>query len=69
MEAKPFAPVWLERLVRRCLAKDPERRYQNMRDVVLELLEPPTELKTAQSRNWWPWSAAAVCLVAAAVMG
>jgi hypothetical protein len=64
MKVKPFAPVWLERLVRRCLAKDPECRYQNMRDVVLELQEPPTELKTAQSRNRWPW-VAAVCLVMA----
>jgi serine/threonine protein kinase len=64
MKVKPFAPVWLERLVRRCLAKDPESRYQNMRDVVLDLQEPPTELKTAQSRNLWPW-VASVCLVAA----
>ena len=24
---KPFTPSWLERLVRRCLAKDPEDRY------------------------------------------
>ena len=50
--------------MRRCLAKDPERRYQNMRDVVLELQEPPTESKAAQSHNWWPWLTA-VCLVLA----
>ena len=26
MSVKPFTPAWLERLVRRCLAKDPEDR-------------------------------------------
>jgi eukaryotic-like serine/threonine-protein kinase len=30
-------PAPLERVVRRCLAKDPEQRWQSMRDVVLEL--------------------------------
>ena len=27
MAVAPFTPAWLERLVRRCLAKDPEGRY------------------------------------------
>jgi eukaryotic-like serine/threonine-protein kinase len=40
MALKPFTPAWLERLVRRCLAKDPENRWQSMRDVVLELRTP-----------------------------
>ena len=62
---EPLTPAWLERLVRRCLAKDPTRRYQHMGDVVLELQEPPTEAKTAPPRNWWPWAVAAICLVAA----
>lgn len=35
MSVAPFTPVWLERLVRRCLAKDPEDRWQTMRDVVI----------------------------------
>jgi Tol biopolymer transport system component len=43
MSVKPFTPSWLERLVRRCLAKDPEDRWQSMRDVVLELEMPPKE--------------------------
>jgi Tol biopolymer transport system component len=33
----PVTPAALERLVKRCLEKDPEDRYQSMRDVVLDL--------------------------------
>src|SRR4029078_9912846 len=33
----PSAPVDLQRIVRRCLAKDPEKRYQTIRDVANEL--------------------------------
>jgi len=43
MSVEPFTTVWLERLVRRCLAKDPEQRYQSMRDIVLDLRSPPEE--------------------------
>lgn len=34
---QPDAPAALERVIRRCLAKDPEERWQSTRDVVLEL--------------------------------
>ena len=34
---QPQSPVLLDRLVQRCLAKDPEQRWQSMRDVLLEL--------------------------------
>ncbi|HXG71162.1 MAG TPA: protein kinase [Gemmatimonadaceae bacterium] len=37
--AAPLAPPALDRVVRRCLAKDPEDRWQSARDVVLELGE------------------------------
>jgi serine/threonine-protein kinase len=33
----PLAPPALERIVRRCLAKDPEERWQSARDLMLEL--------------------------------
>jgi len=36
---QPIAPPGLDRVVRRCLAKDPERRWQSARDVALELSE------------------------------
>ncbi len=36
-ELKPLSPPALEHVVRRCLAKDPEQRWQSARDVVQEL--------------------------------
>ena len=36
-EFNPDAPAELQRIVRRCLEKDPEERYQTIRDVVIEL--------------------------------
>ena len=35
----PSAPLELQRIVRRCLAKDPEARYQSIKDVAIELEE------------------------------
>ena len=34
---QPLTPLALDRLVTRCLAKDPEDRYQSARDAFLEL--------------------------------
>ena len=68
MSVKPFTPPALERLVRRCLAKEPEDRYQSMRDVVLDLRMPPQETAAMPARtSRWPWAVAAVCLVVAAL--
>src|SRR5262245_19595024 len=70
MLVKPFTPPALERLVRRCLAKDPEDRYQSMLDVVLDLRLPPQETAAMPVRtSRWPWAVAAgVCLVVAALV-
>src|SRR2546430_12288805 len=38
-EANPNAPDELQRIVRRCLAKDPDERYQTIKDVAIELKE------------------------------
>jgi serine/threonine protein kinase/tricorn protease-like protein len=44
-ETNADAPVELQRIVRRCLAKDPERRYQSIKDVAIELEELRRTLK------------------------
>jgi serine/threonine protein kinase/Tfp pilus assembly protein PilF len=41
---RPDAPDHLQRIVRRCLAKDPEDRFQTIKDVAIELRELRTEL-------------------------
>jgi len=41
----PGAPADLQRIVRRCLAKDPEQRYQDIKDVAIELKEVRRELQ------------------------
>jgi serine/threonine protein kinase/Tol biopolymer transport system component len=40
----PAVPVEVQRIVRRCLAKDPEERYQSIKDVAIELKELRREL-------------------------
>ena len=40
----PDAPPDLQRIVRRCLAKDPDERYQNIKDIAIELKETRREL-------------------------
>ncbi|HEV8231125.1 MAG TPA: protein kinase, partial [Thermoanaerobaculia bacterium] len=38
-KVEPMTPASLDRVVRRCLAKDPEQRWQSARDVAIELGE------------------------------
>ncbi|HJT27842.1 MAG TPA: protein kinase [Pyrinomonadaceae bacterium] len=40
----PDAPADLQRIVRRCLAKDPDERYQNIKDIAIELKEVRREM-------------------------
>ncbi len=65
MAVQPFTPSWLDRLVRRCLQKDPEDRYFAMRDIVLDLRQPPTETSAtlAKPGRWWQTATAAAILV------
>ncbi len=70
MSVEPFTPVWLERLVRRCLAKDPEERYQSMRDMVLDLRTPPQDAvaATVAKASRWPWVAAVALLLISTII-
>jgi Tol biopolymer transport system component len=69
-EIQPVTPVGLERIVKRCLAKDPEQRWQNARDVAsaLELVsdEPGAAPQTQKiaNRQWIPWALFAIALIA-----
>ena len=71
MTVEPFTPVWLERLVRRCLAKDPEDRWQSMRDIVLELRTPPQDAVTvaAPRPSRWLWIASVAVMTLIAILG
>jgi eukaryotic-like serine/threonine-protein kinase len=74
---QPLTPPGLDRLVRRCLAKDPDARWQSATDLADELrwsstgsgsapgLVGPTGARMARARRW-PWIAAAAVLVAGA---
>jgi serine/threonine protein kinase len=61
------APALLDRLLRRYLAKDPDQRWQNARDLMLEIESLDNAQATpAPARSpWLPWLVAALALVAA----
>src|SRR6202051_5158510 len=69
------APVALDRLLRRCLEKDPDRRWQSASDLkwALENLETagsdrPPEPRAA--RNWVPWTVTSIlALVSVGIAG
>jgi Tol biopolymer transport system component len=72
-EVAPGLPRDLERIVQRCLRKDPEKRFQSMGDVELELeevgaeLDNPPSAPTRAPRRKWLWLLAvgvAVVLIA-----
>src|ERR1700752_3779175 len=45
-DLNPSAPPDLQRIVRRCLAKDPDERYQTIKDVAIELKEVRRDLQS-----------------------
>jgi Tol biopolymer transport system component len=77
-EVQPMAPPALERLVRMCLAKDPDERIQSAHDVKLQLEWIATGGSAAagqepvssrpRGREWLAWLLALACLVFTGVM-
>src|SRR5439155_7696379 len=75
---RPMSPPMLDRAVRRCLAKDPEARWQSVRDLLLELqwitesgsaAEVPTPgISRRRTREWIAWVATGIALTIAAVL-
>jgi Tol biopolymer transport system component len=75
---RPGSPVALDRLVRTCLAKDPEQRWQTAHDVGLQLapmgesgssiaaaMAPASGTRLRGRWTWVPWTVAATAIVVA----
>jgi len=58
-------PAWLDRVVKRCLQKDPDDRYQSVRDIVLDLQAPPRAETVVAKPSRLPWLVAAAALAIA----
>ena len=80
VQAVPAAPLALDHVVRRCLAKDPDERFQTARDVLLELKwiaesasAPGLPAPVVTTRGRWgrlAWSGvAAIALILAGALG
>jgi serine/threonine protein kinase len=73
MSLKPMAPPALDRVVRTCLAKDPDERWQTTYDLLLELRwlaegtyrSDPSQASGKSSRQWLAWTIAAVAVLVA----
>jgi serine/threonine protein kinase/Tol biopolymer transport system component len=73
MSLEPATPSVLDRLVRLCLAKDPDERWQTAHDVKLQLVSvqeegmaPPARVATAsRSASWLPWTVAGASILVA----
>ncbi|MDQ6666426.1 MAG: serine/threonine-protein kinase, partial [Acidobacteriota bacterium] len=67
-------PRELDRIVTRCLQKDPNRRYQHAGDLKIDLQHVTEEpaaggSPVAQSMNRWRWLAAAACIAVLFAVG
>jgi eukaryotic-like serine/threonine-protein kinase len=69
---QPLTPLALDRLVTRCLAKDPEDRYQSARDAFLELRgtgSADVPRPAARRVAWRPVAAGAIAALVVAAVG
>jgi serine/threonine protein kinase len=72
-ELQSLAPAALDRVVRACLAKDPDERWQSAGDLARELkwiaeAEPQPEARPSTRRSVVPWIVAAAALLTAATV-
>jgi len=78
----PLMPASLDRVVRKCLAKDPDARWQSARDLVDELKwiadgggsaasssSAPVAARASAARTWLGWAIAGVATLAAVTLG
>jgi serine/threonine protein kinase/tetratricopeptide (TPR) repeat protein len=56
-DLSPSAPADLQRIVRRCLAKDPDERYQSIKEVAIELKELRRQMESGDLETTVPPSA------------
>ena len=56
-DSNPNAPAELQRIIRRCLTKEPEKRYQTIRDTANDLEEVIDELKGVTAGGLGPGTA------------
>jgi Tol biopolymer transport system component/DNA-binding winged helix-turn-helix (wHTH) protein len=64
----PSVPAALDRVVRRCLEKDPDRRFQSAADLALALASlsaSPVSAVAPERRGWMKWAAIAAVALAA----
>jgi hypothetical protein len=76
---KPLTPLSLEHTVRRCLAKNPDERWQTARDLALELQwiaesgsqagAPTTAARPGRNGDLFGWAASTLLLCALAALG
>ncbi len=72
----PSLPASVDRLVGRCMAKDPGERWQTIRDVAIELrwiaenkdAFTPSTTSRSSATNWIPWGIAAAAVTVAALV-
>jgi len=78
-ELHPMTPPALQRVVKRCLAKDPDDRWQNAGDLASELRwiaesgsqagVPAPVVAQRKRQRWIPWLAAGIFALVAAIAG
>lgn len=69
LDANRDAPAEIDRIVRRCLAKDPDRRYQSIREIAIEIRQIlDGENVAARPKRKRRWLAAVLLMIAALVL-